>query len=160
MSLQSWWMKIPLPKASLARTCLAAGLVISFSLVLFFQFYHFSPLLKRASVSRYMPSLTPQSQSSIYAPSKSSVTPQVRQAVMIFGDYVANNSLLYEDLVSTHIRHGEKWNYPTHILRYPLVGKVWEEFVSRCAISVNQNSFEAYCCVDSCGESLPTSSPL
>lgn len=45
--------------------------------------------------------------------------PRIRQASMIFGD---SESAIYERSLKTHIRHGKRWGFPTHVLRQDSVG--------------------------------------
>ena len=43
----------------------------------------------------------------------------MRQATMIYE--TENFNAIYERSIDTHIRHGEKWGVPTHILRHDIV---------------------------------------
>lgn len=45
--------------------------------------------------------------------------PRIRQATMIYETDKFN--AVYERTVDTHIRHGDQWGYPTHILRHDIV---------------------------------------
>lgn len=45
--------------------------------------------------------------------------PRVRQATMIYDTDKFN--AVYERSVDSHIKHGEKWGVPTHILRHDIV---------------------------------------
>ena len=45
--------------------------------------------------------------------------PRLRQATMIYETERFN--AIYERSVDTHIKHGEKWGVPTHILRHDVV---------------------------------------
>ena len=45
--------------------------------------------------------------------------PRVRQATMIYETERFN--AIYERSIDTHIKHGEKWGVPTHILRHDVV---------------------------------------
>ena len=45
--------------------------------------------------------------------------PRVRQATMIYE--TENFNSIYERSIDTHIKHGEKWGVPTHILRHDIV---------------------------------------
>lgn len=45
--------------------------------------------------------------------------PRVRQATMIYETDKFN--AVYERSVDSHIRHGDQWGYPTHILRHDIV---------------------------------------
>ena len=45
--------------------------------------------------------------------------PRVRQATMIYESGKFNS--IYERSIDTHIKHGEKWGVPTHILRHDII---------------------------------------
>lgn len=45
--------------------------------------------------------------------------PRVRQATMIYETETFN--AIYERSINTHIKHGEQWGVPTHILRHDIV---------------------------------------
>ena len=45
--------------------------------------------------------------------------PRLRQASMVFG---GRESALYERSLKTHFRHGNRWGYPTHVLRQDTIG--------------------------------------
>ena len=45
--------------------------------------------------------------------------PRVRQATMIYDTEKFN--AVYERSIDTHIRHGEKWGVPTHVLRHDII---------------------------------------
>ncbi|KAG8533735.1 uncharacterized protein KY384_001476 [Bacidia gigantensis] len=45
--------------------------------------------------------------------------PRIRQATMIYETDKFNS--VYERAVDSHLRHGERWNNPTHILRHDIV---------------------------------------
>ena len=45
--------------------------------------------------------------------------PRVRQASMIYE--TENFNAIYERSVDTHVKHGEKWGVPTHILRHDII---------------------------------------
>lgn len=45
--------------------------------------------------------------------------PKVRQATMIY-ETVGGN-VIYERSIDTHIKHGEQWGVPTHILRHDVI---------------------------------------
>lgn len=45
--------------------------------------------------------------------------PKVRQATMIY-ETVGGN-IIYERSIDTHIKHGDKWGVPTHILRHDVI---------------------------------------
>ena len=49
--------------------------------------------------------------------------PRIRQASMLFGGGEKGEDALYERTMKTHLLHGEKWGYPSHVLRKDLVGK-------------------------------------
>lgn len=44
--------------------------------------------------------------------------PRVVQATMV---YESDHAPHYERALDTHIKHGEKWGYPTHVLRHDLI---------------------------------------
>ena len=59
---------------------------------------------------------------------------RIRQACMLFrnnddhGRMGAN--VVYERSVRTHLKHAEKWGYPSHILREDIIGQgVWDVLV-------------------------------
>lgn len=59
---------------------------------------------------------------------------RIRQACMLFGsDDTAHQmgaNVVYERSVRTHLKHGEKWGYPSHILRQDIIGHgKWEVLV-------------------------------
>ncbi len=59
--------------------------------------------------------------------------PRIRQASMLFGDGEKGEDAMYERAMRTHIAHGEKWGYPSHVLRKDLVGKGdWKVLVCDC----------------------------
>ena len=43
--------------------------------------------------------------------------PRLRQATMIYG----TGTSVYEGCVDTHVKHGEHWDVPTHVLRHDIV---------------------------------------
>ena len=45
--------------------------------------------------------------------------PRIRQASMIYASSEYN--AVYERAIASHIRHGKRWNNPTHILRHDIV---------------------------------------
>ena len=45
--------------------------------------------------------------------------PRIRQATMIYQTDKYN--VVYERAVDSHLRHGERWGVPTHILRHDIV---------------------------------------
>lgn len=45
--------------------------------------------------------------------------PKVRQATMIY-ETVGGN-VIYERSIGTHVKHGERWGVPTHILRHDVI---------------------------------------
>lgn len=45
--------------------------------------------------------------------------PRVRQTTMLYE--TGNFNAIYERSVDTHIRHGEKWGFPTHVLRRDVI---------------------------------------
>ena len=45
--------------------------------------------------------------------------PRIRQATMV---YESQRIGYYERSINTHIKHGERWGWPTHILRQDIVG--------------------------------------
>lgn len=45
--------------------------------------------------------------------------PRVRQASMIYE--TSEFSSIYERSIDTHIKHGEQWGVPTHILRHDII---------------------------------------
>ena len=45
--------------------------------------------------------------------------PKIRQATMIYSTDEHNN--VYERAVASHIRHGDRWGQPTHVLRHDIV---------------------------------------
>ena len=49
--------------------------------------------------------------------------PRIRQASMLFGGGEKGEDAVYERAMKTHLIHGERWGYPSHILRKDLVGK-------------------------------------
>ena len=58
----------------------------------------------------------------------------IRQACMLFSSEDASKQMganvVYERSVRTHLKHGEKWGYPSHILREDIIGKgKWEVLV-------------------------------
>ena len=44
--------------------------------------------------------------------------PRVRQATTTLHD---ENDPVFERAIRTHIKHGEAWGYPTHVLRHPML---------------------------------------
>ena len=46
-------------------------------------------------------------------------SPKVRQATMIYETEGGN--VIYERSIDTHIKHGEQWGVPTHILRHDVI---------------------------------------
>ena len=49
--------------------------------------------------------------------------PRIRQVSMLFGGGEKGEDAMYERAMKTHLQHGERWGYPSHILRQDLVGK-------------------------------------
>ena len=49
--------------------------------------------------------------------------PRIRQASMLFGSGEKGEDALYERAMRTHIKHGQRWGYTSHILRKDIVGK-------------------------------------
>ena len=49
--------------------------------------------------------------------------PRIRQASMLFGGGEKGEDAMYERAMKTHLAHGERWGYPSHILRKDLIGK-------------------------------------
>ena len=45
--------------------------------------------------------------------------PRIRQASMVYASSEYN--AVYERAIASHIRHGDRWNVPTHILRHDIV---------------------------------------
>ena len=59
---------------------------------------------------------------------------RIRQACMLFGSDDAAKQMganvVYERSVRTHLKHAERWGYPSHILREDIVGQgQWEALV-------------------------------
>ena len=59
---------------------------------------------------------------------------RIRQACMLFSSedtaHHTGANVVYERSVRTHLKHAEKWGYPSHILRQDIIGKgKWEELV-------------------------------
>ena len=59
---------------------------------------------------------------------------RIRQACMLFSsDDTAHQmgaNVVYERSVRTHLKHAEKWGYPSHILREDIIGRgQWELLV-------------------------------
>ena len=51
---------------------------------------------------------------------------------MLFGSGEKGEDMLYERAMRTHIQHGERWGYTSHILRKDIVGKGdWKVLVRR-----------------------------
>ncbi|KAL6713675.1 hypothetical protein ACLMJK_009140 [Lecanora helva] len=49
--------------------------------------------------------------------------PRIRQASMLFGTGEKGEDVTYERAIKTHLQHGERWGYTTHVLRHDIVGK-------------------------------------
>lgn len=60
--------------------------------------------------------------------------PRIRQASMLFRGGEEGEDAIYERAMRTHLLHGKRWGYPSHILRKDVVGKgewkvvVWQSF--------------------------------
>ena len=67
--------------------------------------------------------------------------PRLAQVSMQYGDKF---DLMYERGLRTHIENGEKWGYPTHYLRFDIVGKgevaegVYDKLLYLLTIMVNE----------------------
>ena len=49
---------------------------------------------------------------------------------MLFGGGEKGDDAMYERAMKTHLLHGKRWGYPSHILRQDVVGKgEWKELV-------------------------------
>ena len=61
----------------------------------------------------------------------SGVRPKIYQtSMLIYNSTNATNDALDERCMATHIEHGKRWGYPTHILREDVKGKgQWRELV-------------------------------
>ena len=55
----------------------------------------------------------------ITGPSADHAGPRLRQASMIYSENDYN--AVYERAVASHIRHGDQWGVPTHILRHDII---------------------------------------
>lgn len=61
---------------------------------------------------------------------------RIRQACMLFSSqdtaHQMGANVVYERSVRTHLKHAEKWGYPSHILRDDIIGQgKWEVLVLR-----------------------------
>lgn len=59
---------------------------------------------------------------------------RIRQACMLFSSedtaHHMGVNVVYERSVRTHLKHAEKWGYPSHIFRQDIIGKgKWEKLV-------------------------------
>ena len=59
---------------------------------------------------------------------------RIRQACMLFSSkdtaHQMGANVVYERSVRTHLKHAEKWGYPSHILREDIIGQgKWEVLV-------------------------------
>ena len=59
---------------------------------------------------------------------------RIRQACMLFSSentaHQMGANVVYERSVKTHLKHAEKWGYPSHILREDIIGQgKWEVLV-------------------------------
>lgn len=119
-----------------------ASLAILLFLALPTILYYRSPLLERARF-RNPSSVTTSLSQSILGDKSSLVEqnvlfdvkmeggPRIRQATMLFGtSRDRGQNVMYERATKTHLKHAERWGYPTHILRQDIVGKGdWKRLV-------------------------------
>ena len=59
---------------------------------------------------------------------------RIRQACMLFPSedksHEMGANVVYERSIRTHLKHAEKWGYPSHILREDIIGQgKWEKLV-------------------------------
>ncbi|KAL9636622.1 MAG: hypothetical protein Q9164_002701 [Protoblastenia rupestris] len=81
----------------------------------------FAPASK-ATASRWAQNLN-NDLASLYHTSHGDENPQIRQATMLFEGDKDNLRSMYERSVQTHVKHGEKWGVPTHVLKQSLVAE-------------------------------------
>jgi hypothetical protein len=119
-----------------------ASLAILLFLALPTILYYRSPLLGRArarnpssiTTSLSQPNLGDKSslvEQNVLFDVKLEGGPRIRQATMLFGtSRDRGQNVMYERATKTHLKHAERWGYPTHILRQDIVGKGdWKRLV-------------------------------
>ncbi|KAL9128018.1 MAG: hypothetical protein Q9217_003212 [Psora testacea] len=75
------------------------------------------------SLNNDLTSMYHSSQGALHGNSYREQNPRIRQATMLFEGNEDNLRMMYERSVETHVKHGERWGVPTHILKQSLVGE-------------------------------------